>query len=165
MNKKIKILLLLSMLIQLVGCATHMQTQGSVPPIENSEPVIAQPGERQPEKSVDPALPSVPRSQPQSQTQNPVQGSLANRTAVTSLVTQARAQYNAKNYHAAIATAERALRIDRRSPEVYLILAQSYVQLANTQLALQFVQQGIRYAQTGTELARTLMQVRESLPK
>jgi tetratricopeptide (TPR) repeat protein len=78
-------------------------------------------------------------------------------------VSQARAQYQAKQYQAAIAIAERALRIDRRSPDVYLVLAQSYMQLANRQLALQFVQQGIRYAQAGTDLAQTLLQVRDSL--
>ncbi|GGY80001.1 hypothetical protein GCM10011613_26260 [Cellvibrio zantedeschiae] len=143
---------------QLVGCASHVATQSAPPVIEKSEPV-APPVVKQPEKPVEPVAP--PQAVPQ--TQAPVPTATSNATA--SLVSQARAQYQAKNYNAAIATAERALRIDRRSPEVYLVLAQSYVQLANTQLAMQFVQQGIRYSQAGTELAQALVQVRDSLQK
>lgn len=143
---------------QLVGCASHESTQSAPPVIEKSEPV-APPVVKQPEKPVEPIAP--PQAVPQ--TQAPVPTASSNATA--SLVSQARAQYQAKNYQGAVATAERALRIDRRSPEVYLILAQSYIQLANKQLAMQFVQQGIRYSQTGTELAQALMQVRDSIQK
>ena len=142
---------------QLVGCATHSRTESAPPVIEKSEPVT--PEVKEPEKPVEPVAP--PPVVPQTQAPAPV----ATSNATASLVGQARAQYQAKNYQAAIATAERALRIDRRSPEVYLVLAQSYVQLANTQLAMQFAQQGIRYSQAGTELAKTLAQVRDSLQK
>jgi tetratricopeptide (TPR) repeat protein len=143
-------------LVQLTGCANQTRTESSPPVIEKSEPT-APPVVKPPEKPVEPAAPSaaVP------QTQTPAPSATSNATA--SLVAQARAQYQTKNYQGAIATAERALRIDRRSPEVYLILAQSYVQLANKQLALQFVQQGIRYSQAGTELAQALMQVRDTI--
>lgn len=144
------------MLTQLVGCASHTRTQPSPPVVEKSEPTppqVVKPPEK-PVESVTPP-PVVP------QTHAPAPAATSN--ATTSLVAQARAQYQAKNYQGAIATAERALRIDRRSPEVYLVLAQSYVQLANKQLALQFVQQGIRYSQAGTELAQALVQVRDSL--
>lgn len=146
------------MLTQLVGCATHAPSHPTAPVVEKSEPA-PQPVVKQPEKPVEPVVPApvVP------QTQAPVPSVSSNATA--SLVAQARAQYQAKNYQGAVATAERALRIDRRSPEVYLILAQSYVQLANKQLAMQFVQQGIRYSQAGTELAQALMQVRDSIQK
>jgi len=145
------------MLTQLVGCASHVTSQSTPPVIEKSEPETP-PVVSPPEKPVEPVAPPVVP-----QTKAPAPTASSNATA--SLVSQARAQYQAKNYQAAIATAERALRIDRRSPEVYLVLAQSYVQLANTQLAMQFVQQGIRYSQAGTELAQALMQVRDSLPK
>lgn len=146
------------MLTQLVGCATHSTTQPVPPVIEKSEPVTP-PVVKEPEKPVEPVAP--PQTVPQ--TKAPVPTVTSNATA--SLVSQARAQYQAKNYQGAVATAERALRIDRRSPEVYLILAQSYVQLANKQLAMQFVQQGIRYSQAGTELAQALVQVRDSIQK
>lgn len=146
------------MFTQLVGCATQTQTKTTAPVIQKSEPTPA-PVVKQPEKPVEPIAPPVVVPQ----TQAPAPSITSNATA--SLVAQARAQYQAKNYQGAIATAERALRIDRRSPDVYLILAQSYVQLANKQLAMQFVQQGIRYSQAGTELAQALMQVRDSIQK
>lgn len=81
--------------------------------------------------------------------------------AVTSLTNQARSQYNARNYQAAIATAERGLRIDRRASELYLVLAQSYIQMSMPQQAEQFVQQGLRFAQTGSSVAQSLLRVRE----
>lgn len=83
--------------------------------------------------------------------------------AVTSLINQSRAQYNARNYPAAIATAERGLRIDRRTPELYLLLAQSYLQQSNAPQAKQFVQQGLRFAQPGSPVAESLRRVEEIL--
>jgi tetratricopeptide (TPR) repeat protein len=81
--------------------------------------------------------------------------------AVESLIRQARAQYQAQNFQGAIATAERGLRIDRRSADLYLLLAQSYVQLSLPQKAKMFVQQGLRYAQQGSDAAYGLMLVQE----
>jgi|GEM_PF-518337 len=145
------------MVMNLVGCAGNVKPEAEPVVIEKSVPVPT-PEVQEPAKPVEPVIPeAVP------QTRAPIPAASSNATA--SLVSQARAQYQAKNYQGAIATAERALRIDRRVPDVYLILAQSYIQLANTQVALQFVQQGIRYAQAGTDLAQTLMQVRDSLQK
>jgi tetratricopeptide (TPR) repeat protein len=148
---------LLFVVSNLVGCASNVKPEITPVVIEKSTPTPA-PEVKQPVKLVEPVIPeAVP------QTRAPIPVASSNATA--SLVSQARAQYQAKNYQGAIAIAERALRIDRRAPDVYLILAQSYMQLANTQVALQFVQQGIRYAQAGTDLAQTLMQVRDSLQK
>jgi tetratricopeptide (TPR) repeat protein len=76
--------------------------------------------------------------------------------AVTSLITQARSLYDQQDYQSAIATAERGLRIDRRSADLYLVLAQSYLQLALPQKAQMFVQQGLRYAPQGSETANSL---------
>ncbi|HOY22342.1 MAG TPA: tetratricopeptide repeat protein [Cellvibrio sp.] len=141
----------------LVGCAGNVKPEAAPVVIEQSAPV-AVPEVNVPVKPVEPVIPeAVP------QTRAPIPAASSNATA--SLVSQARTQYQAKNYQGAIAIAERALRIDRRAPDVYLILAQSYMQLANTQAALQFVQQGIRFAQAGTDLAQTLIQVRDSLQK
>ena len=148
---------LLFVVSNLVGCAGNVKPEATPVVIEQSAPV-AVPEVNVPVKPVEPVIPeAVP------QTRAPIPAASSNATA--SLVSQARAQYQAKNYQGAIAIAERALRIDRRAPDVYLILAQSYMQLANTQAALQFVQQGIRFAQAGTDLAQTLIQVRDSLQK
>lgn len=66
------------------------------------------------------------------------------------------------DYEAAIAAAERGLRIDRRMPELYLILAHSYRALGNPARARQFAQQGLRYVEepageTGRALEDLLM--------
>ena len=155
MKRNFLTLVLCFILFQLTGCATHSTTQHTGAVIEDTHPAPA-PEVKAPEPIPEPVPVPVPQAKPPAPAPSIV--------AVTSLVTQARAQYAAKNYQAAIATAERGLRIDRRSPELYLILAQSYVQLANTQLAQQFVQQGIRYAQAGTEVAQSLAKVKDALP-
>jgi tetratricopeptide (TPR) repeat protein len=148
---------LLFVVVNLVGCASNVKPEAAPVVIEKSVPVPV-PEVKEPPKPVEPVIPEVV---PQTRAPIPV----ASSNATASLVSQARAQYQAKNYQGAIAIAERALRIDRRAPDVYLILAQSYMQLANTQAALQFAQQGIRFAQAGTDLAQTLMQVRDLLQK
>jgi len=143
----------------LVGCASNVRTQEELPTVNDSG-AVPRPEDQLPEKPVEPvAPPPVAPRVPAPVVPN------ASSNATASLVSQARAQYQAKNYQGAVATAERALRIDRRSPEVYLVLAQSYVQLANKQLAMQFAQQGIRYSQAGTDLAKNLAQIRDSLSK
>lgn len=156
MKRSLLCIALLTMVLQLVGCATHSEQQPPAPVIEKSEP-SEKTDVKPPEKPVVPVVP--PTAVPQTKTVAPVGN------AVASLIVQARNQYGAKNYQAAVAIAERGLRIDRRAPELYLILAQSYVQLANTQLAQQFVQQGIRYSQAGTDIAQSLLSLRDSLAK
>lgn len=143
--------------MQLVGCAGNVKPESSAPVVDSTAPAETP-------VAVEPEVPVVPEPQPVVQ-QPKVYTPPPTTNAIASLATQARAQYQAKNYQGAVATAERGLRIDRRAPELYLILAQSYVQLANIQLAQQFVQQGIRYAQMGTEVAQSLAKVKDSLPK
>ena len=154
--KKLILIACLGVTLQLVGCS-------STPQPESTAPVVESPASGEP-AVIDPEIPSVhvapPTVRPQVQAPAP---ELA-KNAIASLAAQSRSQYQAKNYQAAIATAERGLRIDRRAPELYLVLAQSYVQLANTQLAQQFVQQGIRYAQAGSEVAQKLVKIRDALP-
>lgn len=143
----------------LSGCATQAPApthQSKVVEKQPSAPVVEQPA------PVKPAEPVAPvQTQPMPSTA-PLENKPQN-FAVNSLVQQAKAQYNAKNYAGAIATAERGLRIDRRAAELYLILAQSYLQQANKQVAQQFVQQGIRYSQAGTEVAQSLLALRDKL--
>lgn len=82
-------------------------------------------------------------------------------SAVDSLIKQARSQYFAQDYQNAIATAERGLRIDRRAADLYLVLAQSYIQLALPQKAKMFVQQGLRYAPQHSDTANSLLRAQE----
>jgi tetratricopeptide (TPR) repeat protein len=83
--------------------------------------------------------------------------------AVDSLVIQAREHYQQANFPAAIAAAERGLRIDRRVPELYLILAQSYFQLAMPQQADAFARQGLRYSEPDSLIAEALQAMCELL--
>ncbi len=81
--------------------------------------------------------------------------------AVASLLAQARNQYQQGNYLEAIASAERGLRIDRRVADLYLVVAQSYVQLDQPHKAKMFVQQGLRYAPQGGDTAAGLQRVQQ----
>lgn len=80
--------------------------------------------------------------------------------AVVSLIDQARLAYERGEYDVAIAVAERGLRIDRREPELYLLLAQSYQHLARPDRAGQFAQQGMRYTPPNSPLYQALEAVK-----
>ncbi len=157
MKRNFSVIFLLSIVAQLGGCGSNVKPQPSAPVVDSVIPI-------EPSIVTTPEVSSAPivlaPVTPQIQTPAPSPAS----NAIASLAVQARAQYQAKNYQAAIAIAERGLRIDRRAPELYLLLAQSYFQLANTPLALQFVQQGIRYAQAGSEVAQGLLKIKDALP-
>lgn len=145
-NKNIGIIFLISLLAACAG-----------PVVQDDLPPVEEPGEEI--EGVEP--PDQTQQVPTEEPVGTVQPSTSN--AVQSLTNQARAQYLAHDYQGAIATAERGLRIDRRSPDLYLVLAQSYVQLAMPQRAEQFAQQGLRYSQAGSQVAEALQRVREIL--
>jgi Tfp pilus assembly protein PilF len=86
---------------------------------------------------VPPEKPPISRPQP-SAPQAPVH-------ALNRMLQESRAQVAAGDWQAAIVSAERGLRIDRREPELYLLLATSYWELADGDRARQFARQGLRY--------------------
>jgi hypothetical protein len=59
---------------------------------------------------------------------------------------------------AAIVLAERGLRIDRKEPKFYEVLASAYAALANKAQSMYFAKQGLRYASTGSDVYRSLEQ-------
>lgn len=77
-------------------------------------------------------------------------------SAVNALLGQAERYYGDGDYQHAIASAERALRIDRRSARAYLLLAQSYWRLAVPAQSEQFARQGLRYSGSDASLTRAL---------
>lgn len=77
-------------------------------------------------------------------------------SAVASLTQTARNAYQSGDYTSAIASAERGLRIDRREPELYLLLAQSYLALARPAQAEQFARQGLRHSGSDTWVSQAL---------
>lgn len=80
--------------------------------------------------------------------------------AVISLIEQSRLAYEHGDYNSAIQSAERGLRIDRREPELYLVLAQSYLELARPAQAEQFAQQGLRHSLPDSRLYQALEDVK-----
>lgn len=77
-------------------------------------------------------------------------------SAVSSLIQAARNAYQMGDYSGAIASAERGLRIDRREPELYLLLAQSYLAQARPDQAEQFARQGLRHSGSDTWVSQAL---------
>mgnify|MGYP000091361261 CR=1 FL=1 len=65
--------------------------------------------------------------------------------AARSLHRSALNSFQRGDFSAAIASAERGLRISRTSPELLLVLARSYAQKGNADQARVFAQQGLRY--------------------
>lgn len=90
-----------------------------------------------------PPATDIPREEAEAAPPQPPQGA---DLAVNQLLTDARRHLVAQNWEAASASAERGLRIDRREPELYLVLARAYLGLADPHRALEFVRQGLRYA-------------------
>ncbi|MCP8899099.1 tetratricopeptide repeat protein [Gilvimarinus xylanilyticus] len=98
-----------------------------------------------------------PQDEPEPQTAPP--RSSGPNSAVVSLLNQAAGYYQQNDYPRAIASAERALRIDRRSAEAYLVLAKSYYQSGDETQAAQFARQGLRYSGDNRKLDRALNSV------
>lgn len=67
-------------------------------------------------------------------------------SAVAGLLDQAKVLHRAGNYQRSLAVAERALRLDRHEPNVYLLLAANYVALEDYQQAQRLIHQGLPLA-------------------
>ena len=148
MIKCIYVLFLFVAISAFTGCSTHTQQPQQPAPVTSKPTGAIKPNQP---AVVQPQPGAVPKSVPVV-TLNP---------AAQSLAKQARQQYLAQDYQGAIATAERGLRIERRAADLYLVLAQSYVQLALPAKAKMFVQQGLRFAAPGSDVAQGLARVQE----
>lgn len=145
MNNRVSRLLLAGLVVAIAGCTPYNAQQHRPAP---SKPATAKP-----------VTPPVVQPQPGALPKPAPAVSL--NPAALSLAKQARNQYLAQDYQGAIATAERGLRIERRAADLYLVLAQAYVQLGQPQKAEMFVQQGLRFAPSGSDVASGLLRVRE----
>ncbi|MGI1680265.1 MAG: hypothetical protein K6L75_16105 [Cellvibrionaceae bacterium] len=67
--------------------------------------------------------------------------------AVQNMVVESNKLLANGDWEGAIAMAERGMRIDRRIPELYLVIAKGYAGLEDFSRANQFAQQGLRYAE------------------
>lgn len=83
--------------------------------------------------------------------------------ALDRLLQESRSKLAARDWQAAIASAERGLRIDRREAELYLLLAQAYRELGNLDRSVQFARQGLRYVTSErSPIARALNELAAS---
>lgn len=71
-------------------------------------------------------------------------------SAVSSLVNRGWSAYRGSDYDTALTYAERAQRIDPRSPEVYLLMARAQLSLYRRDLAEQVARRGLAMARSGT---------------
>ncbi|WP_020210876.1 tetratricopeptide repeat protein [Gilvimarinus chinensis] len=157
------------LLMLLGGCST---TSGPGAPVSDAGGAPAPPSQRQPEQEQAPE-PETPQrdnggwqiTQPPAErqtapnTQPATPRAAGTNSAVNSLLNQADGYYQQADFSRAIASAERALRIDRRSAKAYLMLAQSYWQMGGLSQAEQFARQGLRYAGDDRALTRALNSV------
>lgn len=77
-------------------------------------------------------------------------------SAVNELLDEAWEYHDNGEYERALAVAERALRVDRRNAEVYLVMADSNYQLYRNDRARQLASQGLNYAERGSSTYRRL---------
>lgn len=142
MNQCIKIFLLGAIVTS--GCS-------SVP--EQPAPVVVS----QPAVVVADPVPDVPPRAPQVPVAaEPVDPVVGTNPAIDSLVDQGWRYIQQREYERAIAVGERALRIDRYDPRVYLILAQTYRLQGDLPLSRQYAQRGLAVADSRSDVYRQL---------
>lgn len=141
----------------LPGPVTVINPPADLPPAEMPAPETPTPEAPAPDAAPPTPDPSYnrPRLASAATTANKPQAS-----AVASLISEAQRHYQQNNFTAAIATCERGLRIERRTPALYLVLAKSYLQQKQTGQAAQFANQGLRYSISGSEEAIALDAIR-----
>ena len=139
----------------LSGCAV-IPPESSAPPIVQREPVPAPPtAEPEPVTAPERVAGSAPIV-----AQSASRGEPDGNPAIDSLLSSGNQSYTAGNYDAAIATAERALRIDRLDPRVYLLLARSYWAKGAYPQANQSARQGLQYSEEGSLIREQLERFR-----
>jgi Tfp pilus assembly protein PilF len=74
----------------------------------------------------------------------------------TKLIAQSEKKLIDNDPKAAIILAERGLRIDRKEPRFYQVLASAYDALSNPSQSVYFAKQGLRYAKNGSEVYQSL---------
>lgn len=156
----IKGLVALSLPLLLMACASQSPApqqdlandRGTASEMSNESPSSPQAGARastqKPEGSPAASRPAQPPQQPVPIRQRESRrGALP--SAAQSLLAAASNSFKAGDYSAAIASAERGLRIARTSPELLLVLARSYEQQGDYAQARVFAERGMRYLSAG----------------
>ena len=86
----------------------------------------------------------------------PIQELKTTRLIIESYIDQANRALSSGQSVKAIELAERGLRINRKEPRLYLVLAEAYAEKANTRQSVLFAKQGLRYADKKSSVYRQL---------
>ena len=135
MNRLTFSLLLMALVWQTACTSTSSVVVRDIDAVEQKVPTISEPQKQTPvyQERATPTLPIVER-----------------------LFSQADAALKAAQWQQAIATAEKGLRIERKDPRFYWVLASAYLELADKKQSQDFARQGLRYADKNSPLARQL---------
>jgi hypothetical protein len=79
------------------------------------------------------------------------------------LLGQAEANRRQQDWHGVIAVAEQGLRINRRMPHWYVLLAESYLAMQQPKVADAFVMQGQRYCRSTSKECAELLQLQQQV--
>ena len=134
--------------ILIVGLVLLMAACAPMTPAPSGE-VISRPTETlppPPQKPTPESRPSIPEKPP----------ARLPSTAVQSLLDQGWSRYHRKDYEGALGVADRAQRIDARSPQVYLLMASAQLGLYRNAAAEQLVRKGLAFSAPGTRVNQQL---------
>ncbi len=113
--------------------------------------------------------PSIQSPSTQSQTNSTVKSSRQDAPVavaegvVVQLLGQAEANRQQQDWHGVIAVAEQGLRINRRMPQWYVLLAESYLAMLQPKVADAFVMQGQRYCRSTSKECAELLQLQQQV--
>jgi hypothetical protein len=82
---------------------------------------------------------------------------------VAQLLGQAEANRQQQDWYGVIAVAEQGLRINRRMPQWYVLLAESYLAMQQPKVADAFVMQGQRYCRSTSKECAELLQLQQQV--
>ncbi len=127
----------------LSGCVSQSSVDGSSPSVVEGEVFV-------PDSSSPISSPGV---------------SMSSR-AVQNMIDESTKLLDRGEWESAIAMAERGMRIDRRVPELYLVIAKGYAGLQDSARARQFAQQGLLYIDTNSpsEMVDELKNLKAPVP-
>ena len=138
-----RLTLLFATTVLIAGCAEspyHYPRPGKAPVESRPAPPS--------QKAPDTPVPDRPSSSEEIQPGE--QSSISAVGAVDTLIDDAWGLYDQQQFQRAIATAERAQRLDRRHAETYLVMGRSYLALYEMELAEQLARQGLAFAASGS---------------
>lgn len=148
---KIQHLFPLALIVVVTGCSTLQPASYPQQPYPTKYPT--DPGSTSPSADI----PQMPEQKPPVKNEPDIvpgdtQVAMGTANAVHGLIDDAWDHYNGGEYDRAVAVAERAMRLNRRNPEIYLVMASAHYQRYRNDLARQLVRQGLSFSERGTRV-------------